>query len=622
MPAYVPEHEHDVFVSYAPLDDAADSGQGWVTTFMADLSTQLRRLLHSDDVSIFSGGEAPEASPLTRSAVLVGIVSPRSCRSIGWATQQEAFLGAAGAAPGAAERVFVVEHLSPSVADLPTALSAYRPYRLWVETGDGELSAPAARPLDRGDARYFEVIGDLVRAVSAQLRALRDRLQPSTSPAPGPPPSTAPRPVPVPPPDGGFDVFLCHNGDDKPAVKRIAEQLRDRGLRPWLDQEQLRPGFPWQVALEDQITQIRSAAVFVGKNDIGPWQERELRAFLQQFVERESPVIPVLLRDAPLKPDVPLFLKDFTWVDFRESEPDPMRQLIFGITGKQEVEDTRPAILLAEAGRDLAVECDGVRRFLDQAGFRTLPASPYPADPERFERALERDLATCVLFVQLLGDTADTAAPSLPPRYARLQYERARAAHVPVLQWRSPDLDPATVTARDPDHAALLDGIDVVVLELEAFKAEVHRRARRPPPLPPPPTNAFVFVNADRSDSAIAQELRKALDRWGVASGLPVWSAPPTDFRRDFTELLAMCHGLIVVYNTSPVTWVRAQLFQSQKRKGRPALADVAVYEGPSCQENVNLKLPPTLTFLDGRRGLNENQLRVFLAALASRTGQ
>ena len=48
-----------------------------------------------------------------------------------------------------------------------------------------------------------------------------------------------------------FDVFLCHNWKDKPAVREIAQQLRERGLRPWLDERQLRPGLPWQPGLEE-----------------------------------------------------------------------------------------------------------------------------------------------------------------------------------------------------------------------------------------------------------------------------------------------------------------------------------------------------------------------------------
>ncbi len=33
-----------------------------------------------------------------------------------------------------------------------------------------------------------------------------------------------------------FDVFLCHNSQDKPEVKKIAWQLQQQGLKPWLDE--------------------------------------------------------------------------------------------------------------------------------------------------------------------------------------------------------------------------------------------------------------------------------------------------------------------------------------------------------------------------------------------------
>lgn len=133
-----------------------------------------------------------------------------------------------------------------------------------------------------------------------------------------------------------FDVFLCHNSDDKPAVRAVGAQLRERAILPWLDEEQLRPGLPWQRALEAQIGRIKSAAVFVGQHGIGPWQEPELRAFLEEFVRRDVPVIPVLLPDAPEEPQLPVFLRSMTWVDFRRAAPDPLKQLLWGITGKRE----------------------------------------------------------------------------------------------------------------------------------------------------------------------------------------------------------------------------------------------------------------------------------------------
>jgi hypothetical protein len=131
----------------------------------------------------------------------------------------------------------------------------------------------------------------------------------------------------------GFDVFLCHNSDDKPEVKKLGEQLKSLGIFPWLDEWELRPGIPWQRLLQQQIGKIKSAAVFVGKSGIGPWQQMELEAFLNEFVRRGCPVIPVILVGAPTKPRLPPFLGNMTWVDFRKQDPDPLKQIVWGITG-------------------------------------------------------------------------------------------------------------------------------------------------------------------------------------------------------------------------------------------------------------------------------------------------
>lgn len=133
-----------------------------------------------------------------------------------------------------------------------------------------------------------------------------------------------------------FDVFLCHNDQDKSAVKCIGEQLKGQGILPWLDEWELRPGLPRETSLEQQIALIKAAAVFVGQSGIGPWQRIEINAFLREFAERGCPIIPVLLPDAPIKPDLPLFLRGNPWVDFRLQEPDPMQRLLWGITGKKQ----------------------------------------------------------------------------------------------------------------------------------------------------------------------------------------------------------------------------------------------------------------------------------------------
>lgn len=133
-----------------------------------------------------------------------------------------------------------------------------------------------------------------------------------------------------------FDVFLCHNGNDKDDVKKIAQSLIDEGYLPWLDQWELPPGIPWQRRLEEEIGRIRSAAVFVGKDGVGPWQREELDLFLREFQNRRCPVIPVILESGPMRPDLPPFLAGRTWVDFRDPESRPLQRLIWGIKGTRD----------------------------------------------------------------------------------------------------------------------------------------------------------------------------------------------------------------------------------------------------------------------------------------------
>lgn len=136
--------------------------------------------------------------------------------------------------------------------------------------------------------------------------------------------------------EAAFDTFLSHNSKDKSVVRELADALLQLGLRPWLDERELVPGRPWQDALEDVIQTTKSALVTYGPAGIGPWEEPEMRACLGEFVTRKLPVIPTLLPGAPQQPNLPLFLKAFTWVDLRDGlNDDGMSRLVWGITGRK-----------------------------------------------------------------------------------------------------------------------------------------------------------------------------------------------------------------------------------------------------------------------------------------------
>jgi hypothetical protein len=133
-----------------------------------------------------------------------------------------------------------------------------------------------------------------------------------------------------------FDVFMAYNTEDEAAVEVIAIELSHRGLDPWFAKWHLPPGKLFQEELESAIPRCSTVAIFVGPSGIGPWERMEMRAAISQFVDRQVPVIPVLLPGSIVKTYLPLFLKEFKWVRFLTGLQDKtaIDHLEWGITGR------------------------------------------------------------------------------------------------------------------------------------------------------------------------------------------------------------------------------------------------------------------------------------------------
>ncbi|MDM8532809.1 toll/interleukin-1 receptor domain-containing protein [Anaerolineales bacterium HSG25] len=135
-----------------------------------------------------------------------------------------------------------------------------------------------------------------------------------------------------------FDVFLAHNSKDKPAIRKIYEYLKSKNLRPWLDEEEIAPGRSFQEIIQAAIPKSHSVAVFIGEHDLGNWQSLELKVFISQCVEKDIPVIHVLLPETSFEqfPERLLFLQEFHGVDFKSiDDQDALDNLEWGITGKK-----------------------------------------------------------------------------------------------------------------------------------------------------------------------------------------------------------------------------------------------------------------------------------------------
>jgi len=132
-----------------------------------------------------------------------------------------------------------------------------------------------------------------------------------------------------------FDVFIAFNSGDRVAVQRLAAELREDGLRPWIADEQIPPGRWFQSDIEAAMNRVEAAAIVVGENGLGRWQAVELQAFMAEGVERGRPVIPILLPNAEV-PTGLKFLRQLSWVRFQDDivEPTALRQLRWAITGE------------------------------------------------------------------------------------------------------------------------------------------------------------------------------------------------------------------------------------------------------------------------------------------------
>lgn len=194
--------------------------------------------------------------------------------------------------------------------------------------------------------------------------------------------------------DQQFDVFLAHSSKDKPLIRQIYRQLKARGINPWLDEEEIAPGTKFQDEIQQAIGQIKTAAICFGRSGLGRWQTLELKAFITQCVERDIPVIPVLLPGVNEIPEDLLFLREFHAVTFNESIEDE-RAFFFlewGVTGQKPTEKTKllpienPVIVMPvgveELKSDEGIDYTRLRNFLKAGSWRA-------ADLETGHRMLE-----------------------------------------------------------------------------------------------------------------------------------------------------------------------------------------------------------------------------------------
>jgi hypothetical protein len=225
--AFVPGCEHDVFVSYAHIDNEPLSGapQGWVSTFVRDVESVVRRKLFDrpKDFDVWVdhelAGNRPFGADIQRAvgntATLLVVMSPAYLASDWCRREREAFRAQLQDKVRAGTRVFVVE--LDRIEDrgrVPAEFAELLPYRLWIEDGPARTPRTLGLPVPTpAEPEYYSRVNQLALEIAQELQRL--------AAAGAPPPAAA-----------ETTVFLAEVTDDlEPRREEVRRYLAQMGLR-------------------------------------------------------------------------------------------------------------------------------------------------------------------------------------------------------------------------------------------------------------------------------------------------------------------------------------------------------------------------------------------------------
>lgn len=127
-----------------------------------------------------------------------------------------------------------------------------------------------------------------------------------------------------------LQVFLCHASQDKPEVWKLHRYLKTRGVKPWLDVEDLLPGEDWEVEIPKALFSSDIILVCLSKNSVNKegYVQKEIAFALDKALEKPEGtifIIPVKLEDCEL----PKRLSRYQAVDLFRT--DGRKRLLMGL---------------------------------------------------------------------------------------------------------------------------------------------------------------------------------------------------------------------------------------------------------------------------------------------------
>jgi len=174
--AFVPGCDHDMFVSYAHLDNQGESA--WVTALVRHLDTEVRQRLGTKDLRIWIDHDLDGNRPLTpesiqviqRSETLLVIMSPSYLSSEWCARERNAFLRFARDCVSEG-RIFIVRCRDTDPKATPREFGELVGFKFW--TADPEAGG-ATRPLGVPDSKERAYLANVINLSDRLARTLKE----------------------------------------------------------------------------------------------------------------------------------------------------------------------------------------------------------------------------------------------------------------------------------------------------------------------------------------------------------------------------------------------------------------------------------------------------------------
>ncbi len=122
------------------------------------------------------------------------------------------------------------------------------------------------------------------------------------------------------------DIFLSHSSKDKPAVEKLAHDLKEAGARVWFDTWDIPLGGSVTKSVESGLVHSKFIGIWITKNAIeSGWVEKEWMSRLKDEIEKGHVIVlPLLAEDCEL----PYFLQDKLYADFTASYKRAFEKLL------------------------------------------------------------------------------------------------------------------------------------------------------------------------------------------------------------------------------------------------------------------------------------------------------